>query len=114
MRRCCMLEKHSSDGNKKIAADFLLTKDQEKISFTLKGQQAKALIALINEKERGCTALEVSCWAYRFAAYIHKLKTRHHLNILTVKEPHKNGSGWHGRYFLLDDVVILKTSPNGQ
>lgn len=66
-------------------------------SFTVSGQTAKAITALVLAGLRGVTALEVSSWAYRFAAYCHELRKRG-LEIETLKEPHDGG--WHGRHVL--------------
>ncbi len=42
--------------------------------ITVKGQTAKALLALVEAGPRGVTALEASSWAYRLAAYCHDLR----------------------------------------
>lgn len=73
--------------------------------FTVRGQTAKALMALIRAGTKGCTALEVTSWAYRFAAYCHDLIHKHGLVIRTDKETHDGG--WHGRHVLLSNVRIL-------
>lgn len=73
--------------------------------FRVRGQEARSLLALAEAGERGRTALEVSAWALRFAAYCHKLIHRHGLTILTERENHPGG--WHGRHILLDRVEIL-------
>jgi hypothetical protein len=74
--------------------------------FTVRGQTARALCALVAAGPRGVTALDVSgTWAYRFAAYCHKLRTRHGLAIRTDREPHPGG--WHGRHVLETPVVIV-------
>jgi hypothetical protein len=66
-------------------------------TFTVSGQNAKAIRALVLAGEQGVTALEVATWAYRFAAYCHELR-KQGLDIETLREAH-NG-GWHGRHAL--------------
>lgn len=61
------------------------------------GQELRTLLALVAAGPRGITALEVSGWAYRLAAYCHRLK-RYGLVISTSSEPHDGG--WHARYRL--------------
>ena len=70
------------------------------------GQKAKALLALVEAGPRGCTALEVSSWALRLAAYCHFLNRDHNLNIVCQREDHPGG--WHGRHVLLDKVTIVR------
>lgn len=71
----------------------------------VRGQEARSLLALVEAGPRGCTALEVSTWALRFAAYTHNLIHKHGLCILTEREKHRGG--WHGRHTLLDLVDIV-------
>ena len=72
--------------------------------FIVRGQTAKALIALVNGGARGVTALEAATWALRFAAYCHDLRTRYGLAIRTEREEHIGG--WHGRHVLETPVTI--------
>ena len=72
--------------------------------FVVRGQTAKALIALVNSGDRGVTALEAATWAYRLAAYTHDLRTRYGLAIRTEREDHPGG--WHGRHVLETPVTI--------
>lgn len=72
--------------------------------FVVRGQTAKALIALVAEGDRGVSALEVASWAYRLAAYCHELRTRYGLAIRTEREEHPGG--WHGRHILETPVTI--------
>ena len=74
-------------------------------SFIVRGQIAKALIALLNGGDRKITALEAATWAYRFAAYCFELRTRYGLAIRTEREEHLGG--WHGRHVLETPVQIL-------
>lgn len=70
------------------------------------GQTASALMALVEAGPKGRTALEVSNWAMRFAAYCHNLIHNHSLNIVCAHEAHPGG--WHGRHILLDWVTIVQ------
>lgn len=74
-------------------------------AFTVTGQTARALLALVKAGPKGCTAMEVSSWAYRFAAYAFVLIHDHGLAIVTEREDHPGG--WHGRHILLDRVEIM-------
>jgi hypothetical protein len=71
----------------------------------VRGQAARALLALVEAGTRGVTALEVCTWALRLAAYCHWLKKRCGLLIAMVREPHPGG--WHGRHILRSRVEIL-------
>ena len=73
-------------------------------AFTVSGQVAKALAALLSAGSAGVTALEVNSWAYRLGAYVHTLRHHYGLAIETVREPHDGG--WHGRYVLRSPVSI--------
>ena len=77
-------------------------------NITLKGQTAKALLALVEAGPRGVTALEAATWAYRLAAYCHELRHKRGLTIRTDKELHPGG--WHGRHVLDSDVRIEEES----
>ena len=81
--------------------------------FLVVGQVAKALLALVEAKARGRTALEVASWAYRFGAYIWTLRHEHGLAIETEREDHENG--WHARYVLRTPVTVLRVfRPKGE
>ena len=73
--------------------------------LTVRGQEARALLALVEAGEAGCTAQELSSWALRLAAYAHELRRRG-LEIVTRREPHPGG--WHGRHVLLTPVEIVE------
>lgn len=73
--------------------------------FETRGQIAKALVALVDAGDRGVTALDVSSWAYRFAAYTFDLRKNHGLEIQTLREEHPGG--WHGRHVLRTPVRIV-------
>ena len=81
-------------------------------SITVKGQTAKALLALVEAGPRGVTALEAATWAYRLAAYCHDLRRKHGLSIRTDKESHPGG--WHGRHVLESDVRIVENGVEGE
>jgi len=74
--------------------------------FTVSGQIAKALLALVAAGGNGVTALEVASWAFRFAAYVHELRHAYGLAIEMEREPHEGG--WHGRYVLRSPVSIVE------
>ncbi len=77
-------------------------------AFTVTGQVAKALGALLAAGAAGVTALEVNSWAYRLGAYVHTLRHDYGLTIETVRELHDGG--WHGRYVLRSPVSIGEAS----
>jgi hypothetical protein len=93
-------------GNKKLTAKFQLNKNSQEKVFVLNGRDAQTLIALVEAKQKGTTALEISSWALRLSAYIFNLRKECGLDIITNTEPHDGGH--HGRYILQDDVKILK------
>jgi hypothetical protein len=73
--------------------------------FTVRGQTARSLLALVEAGPEGRTSLEVSSWALRFAAYTHDLIKKHGLDIVTIREDH--AGGWHGRHVLRSEVEIV-------
>lgn len=77
-------------------------------AFTVSGQVANALAALLSAGAAGVTALEVNSWAYRLGAYVHTLRHDYGLAIETVRELHEGG--WHGRYVLRSPVSIREAS----
>ena len=85
--------------------------DTERV-IQVKGQTARALVALVEASDSGITALEVSTWAYRLAAYCHELRHRCGLSIRTEREEHPEG--WHGRYVLESPVQIVRVEDPGQ
>tara|TARA_R100000005_G_scaffold89219_2_gene59630 strand:+ start:2562 stop:2870 length:309 start_codon:yes stop_codon:yes gene_type:complete len=83
------------------------------IPFTVRGQTAKCLLALIEAGEKGTTALETSSWALRFSAYCFDLRHNHGLSIRTDREDHEGG--WHGRHVLLSRVEVVEIKrPDGK
>lgn len=75
-------------------------------SHVVTGQIARTLRALVEKGQKGVTALEMSTWALRLAAYVHILRTQCGLAIITLWENHPGGK--HGRYVLQTTVQILK------
>ena len=80
--------------------------------FTVAGQEAKALLALVRAGSAGRTALEVATWAYRFGAYVWKLRHRYGLAIETRRELYEGG--WHTRYVLVSAVTIALDNTGGK
>lgn len=67
----------------------------------------RAVKALIRTGSRGITALELSnTWALRLADYVFNLRHQHGLDIITMREEHRNG--WHARYVLKTKVTIIE------
>jgi len=88
-------------GGKRILADG---PDGE---FSVAGKDAMTLEALIETGKSGVTALELAnSWALRLGAYVHDLR-KLGLDIETIREPHDDIGGWHGRYVLHSEVTIL-------
>ena len=58
--------------------------------IVVRGQTARALIALKKAGASGITAQEVSSWALRLAAYVMELR-RCGLDVETVRETHRGG-----------------------
>ena len=77
---------------------------------TVSGQTARALLALVNAAGRGVTALEVSTWALRLAAYVHSLR-RLGIAVSMLRETHPGG--WHGRYVLASPVTVQRVDGEG-
>ena len=74
--------------------------------FTVQGQTAKSLLALVDAGKRGVTAQEAASWALRLAAYCHDLIHKFGLVIRTDREDHEGG--WHGRHVLESPVEIIE------
>lgn len=100
------LNLNQPNGNKKLTAKFQLNKNSQEKVFVLNGRDCQTLIALVEAKQKGTTALEISSWALRLSAYIFNLRKECGLDIITNTEPHDGGH--HGRYVLQDDVRILE------
>jgi Winged helix domain len=78
----------------------------------IRGQTARALLALVEAGERGVTALECSTWAYRLAADCYDLRRDHGLAIRCDREEHPGG--WHGRHVLETPVEIVSVQDGGE
>ncbi len=81
-------------------------------NITVKGQTARALLALVEAGPKGVTAIEAATWAYRLAAYCHDLRRKHGLSIRTDRESHPGG--WHGRHVLESDARIEEDGVEGE
>jgi hypothetical protein len=80
--------------------------DRAMVERTITARQtARTLAALVHRGASGITALEMSGWAQRLAAYVHSLRHRHGLDIVTLRETHEGG--WHARYVLQAPVENL-------
>lgn len=103
---CKSHRRDSRDGGKAVRRSYTIRAIGPNGSFVVKGQTARALLALVNALEKGVTAFEVSSWAFRFAAYCHELRHKHHLVIDTIRENH--AGGWHGRHILRSTVELVE------
>lgn len=74
-------------------------------------QDRRTLLALVKADTKGVTALEMSSWAYRLGAYVHRLRHDYGLAIETLREPHDGG--WHGRYVLHTPCRIVGIGDDG-
>ena len=75
--------------------------------FAASGQDARMLAALVTAGDAGRTALDIASWAFRAAAYVHRLRG-HGLVIETVMERHPGGH--HARYVLRSPVTVTADS----
>lgn len=89
-------------GNRKLKVRFHTSTD----SHIVTGRQAQTILWLATKGKKGVSALEMSSWALRLAAYVHILKSKHDLQIVTQREKHDGGT--HARYVLLTPVEIIK------
>ena len=71
--------------------------------IVISGKELRTLLALVAAGDNGITALEVSSWAFRLAAYCHKLRQLG-VPISMSREPHEGG--WHGRYRLEGNIKL--------
>lgn len=74
--------------------------------FTVTGQTARTLLALVKAGAAGVTALEIASWAFRLSHYVMVLRHKHRLAIPMLWEAHEGGK--HGRYVLRSTVTILE------
>mgnify|MGYP001077771561 FL=1 len=74
--------------------------------FTVTGQTARTLLALVKAGSAGVTALEIASWAFRLSHFVMVLRRKHRLAIPMLWEAHEGGK--HGRYVLRSTVTILE------
>jgi|GEM_PF-2202369 len=74
--------------------------------FTVSGQIAKVLLALLNAGEAGITPLSRETWSLRLSDHVRTLKNRHGLVIVTLWAKHDEGR--HARYVLRSTVTITE------
>jgi hypothetical protein len=96
----------ASSGRLTVIAEVIDGEEPRRIR--VRGQTARCLLALVKHGPKGRTALEVSSWALRFAAYCHHFIRRHGLVIRTDREHHPGG--WHGRHVLVTPIRIVAVS----
>lgn len=91
---------------------FIVDGPEGPATYQCTGQPARCLMALVRASDRGITALEMSSWALRLAAYVHELRQRFGLDIHMDRESHDGpaGKGWHGRYSLRSSVRVIEVS----
>jgi hypothetical protein len=81
----------------------------------LKGRDAWALTELVRAGDLGCTPIDTP--GPRWSGYVHKLRRRYGLGIVTVTEPHGGPyKGTHARYILRSFVHPLSADigPGGR
>ena len=77
--------------------------------FTVRGQEARTLILLVEKGQRGVVAFDFRGGPpFRLPAYCHSLIKHKGLTIETRRELHDGG--WHGRFVLQSKVEILTVS----
>ena len=106
MKGCPMITVNHLN-SKHVAVIF--TKQGDSDPTYIQRRIAQTLLWLIHKGEQGVTAQEVSSWALRLSSYIHILRHKHSLNIITLKESHDGGQ--HARYVLRDVVELLDIIP---
>lgn len=80
------------------------------LQFTVSGQMAKVLLALIEAGEAGVDPLARETWSLRLSDHVRKLKTLRGLSIATMWGRHEDGR--HARYVLVSAVIILEIIKN--
>lgn len=78
--------------------------------FTVLGQMAKVLLALIAAGEAGVDPLARETWSLRLSDHVRKLKTLRGLSIATMWGRHDEGR--HARYILQSAVIIVEIVQN--
>lgn len=74
--------------------------------FTVSGQIAKVLLALLKAGEAGITPLARETWSLRLSDHVRTLKNRHGLVIVTLWAKHDEGR--HARYVLRSTLTIIE------
>jgi hypothetical protein len=102
----------AANSNKPILQMTVCNLDTGSVAI-VKGRRAWALDILYRRGELGATPVDAAP-GHRWAAYVHKLKTEHGVDIETVREPH-NGtySGYHARYVLRSRLEVLEVVREG-
>lgn len=88
----------------KLKVTFKLYQEGEEKIYCVTGRVAQTIMHLVEAGKHGITALEMSSWAFRLGAYIHRLRREYNVDIETKREPHIGGS--HARYILHSPVEI--------
>ncbi len=74
--------------------------------FTVIGQVAKVMLALLDVGEGGVTPLARETWALRLSDHVRKLKIQHGLSIVRLWGTHDDGR--HAVYVLRSTVTVLE------
>lgn len=74
--------------------------------FTVSGQIAKVLLALVDAGEAGITPLAPETWSLRLSHHVRELETRQSLVIARMWGTHDEGR--HARYVLRSIVTIIE------
>jgi len=91
--------------NGRIVVTALVHGASQNRVIEVRGQTARAVLALVEAGKRGVTALECSTWGYRLAAYCYDPRRDHGLAVRCDREEHPGG--WHGRHVLDTPVEIV-------
>lgn len=101
------LNSNQPNGNKRIFAKFVVTRNDQQKTIHLEGQNARTIIALKEAKSQGITTFQISeLKLMRLSGYIGKLRNEHNINIITIRE----GKRRTARYVLMDAVELLQSS----
>ncbi len=98
------LNSNQPNGNKRIFAKFVVTKNDQQETIRLEGQNARTLIVLKEAGGRGITSIQShDLKLLRLSSYVHILRHEHNIGILTIRE----GERRTARYVLMDRVEKL-------
>ncbi len=108
MNNKTMLNNINSNNNNQVSyATFLLTKNNKKKELGFKGKTARALLSLVNAKNKGITTFDgFTMDLHRMSEFVRIFRHEHNINIITMREQLPNS--WRGRYVLADMVEIGK------